>query len=304
MFSNCSNASFLHDFPSSFRRLHTLVQKCVRTEHGTFSLAAYSFINVVVLIPLYIYILYLGLQRWCRQQCAAPISHTDAFTYHMIIIEQLSVFGSLLVWCGAYSADVKLVYIGLQLSLLNLSGENAFHLLTCIERYIAVTYPITYLNLRKKKGIRIRNVAIGCAWLMTLGCVGLLHVNSQHVGIIIYILVTGSILGSLCFCSLNVLYVLIRPQPVQRRGHRQHVDQSKLRAFYSATLILVVVAFRCVGFIPIPLVFMINDVSEDKSCILLITTFWLSFPSNLVLPLLYLQRAGKLPEFKCNNKSA
>lgn len=303
MFSNCSNASF-HDSPSSFRRFYTVIQKCVRSEYGTFSLATYSLINVVIFIPLYIYIFYLGLQRWCRQQCAASISHSDAFTYHMIIIEQLSIFGSLLLWGGAYSADVKIMYSGIHLSLLNLSGENTFHLLTGIERYIAVTYPITYLNLRNKKGIRIRNVAIGCAWLLSLGCVGVLHMNRHHIGIIIYLLVTGSILGSLCFCSLNVLYVLIRPQPVQRRGHRQHVDQSKLRAFYSITFILVVVAFRCVGFIPIPLIFMINDVNEAKSCILLITTYWLSLPSNLVLPILYLQRAGKLPEFKCNNKSA
>lgn len=303
MFSNCSNAFFLHDFLSSFRRFHTLIQTCIRSEHGTISLAAYSFISVVVFIPLYIYILYLGLQRWRRQQCAAPISHSDAFTYHMIIIEQLSMLGSLLVWCGAYSADVKMMYIGLHLSLLNLSGENAIHLLTCIERYIAVTHPITYMNLRNKKGIRIRNVAIGCAWLLSLGCVGVLHMSSCRVGFIIYLSVTGSILGSLCFCSLNVLYVLICSQPVKRRGHRQHVDQSKLRALHSITLILVVVAFRCVGFIPIPLIFMINDVSEAKRCILLNTTFWLSLPSNLVLPLLYLQRAGKLPEFKCNNKS-
>lgn len=303
MFSNCSNASILHDFPSFIQRFHTILQKCIRTEHGTFSLAAFYFVNVVVFIPLYIYILYLGLQRWCRQHCATPISHSDAFTYHMIIIEQLSVFGSLLVWCGAYSADVKIMYIGIHFALLNLSGENAFHLLTCIERYIAVTYPITYLNMRNKKGIRIRNVAIGCAWLLSLGCVGLLHMNSDRVGVIMYLLVTGSILGSLCFCSLNVLYVLIRPQLVPRRGHRQHVDQSKQRAFHSITIILVVVAFRCVGFIPVPLIFMIDDMSEAKSCILLIIMFWLSLPSNLVLPLLYLQRAGKLPEFKCNNKS-
>lgn len=303
MFNNSSNTSFLHDFPSSFQKFQTLIQKCVRSEHGTFSLAAYSFINAVVFIPLYIYILYLGLQRWCRLHCAAPISHSDAFTYHMIIIEQLSVFGSLLVWCGTYSADVKMMSIGLHLALLNLSGENAFHLLTCIERYIAVTYPITYLNLRNKKGIRIRNVAIGCAWLLSLGCVGVLYMKIHHVGLIIYLSVSGSILGSLCFCSLNVLYVLIRPQLVQRRGHRQHVDLSKLRAFYSITLILVVVVFRCVGFIAIPLILIVDDVSESKSCILFITTFWVSLPSNLVLPLLYLQRAGKLPEFKCNNKS-
>lgn len=302
MFSNCSNVSFLLHFPSSFGRFHTLIDKCVKSADGTFRIAAYTFINVVAFMPLYIYILYLGLQRWCQQRRATQISHSDAFTYNLIIIEQLSVFGSMLLFCGAYSGDVKMTYIGLYLFLLNASGENAFHLMTCMERYVAATYPIAYLTLRSKKGTKIRNVAIICAWLLSLGCVGVLHVNIHHVGFIIYLSVTGTILGSLCFCSLSVLYVLIHRQPVETRGHRLHVGQSKQRAFYSITLILLAIAFRCVGFIATPLAF-IDQMSETKTCILLITTFWLSLPSNLVLPLLYLQRAGKLPGFKRNNKS-
>lgn len=295
MSTNCSNTSFLS--PASHENIQALLNKCFRSGNLTFSLAAYTVTNVVVLLPLYIYIVYLGLQRCRRQQSATLICHSDAFTYHIIIIEQLSVFGSMLVWFSTYSTNTNIMYFGLHLSLLNLSGENAFHLIACVERYIAVSYPIAYLNLRNKKGIRIRNIAIACAWLFSLGCIGVLHVDMHHIAIIVYLFCTGMVLGILSFCTLNVLCVVIRPQPVKRGEHRQHVDQSKLRAFYGITLILVALMFRSVGFIITLLVFM----AMVKSCVLLISALWLSLPSNLVLPLLYLQRAGKLPDFKCNN---
>lgn len=293
MSTNCSNASSLS--PASYGILLTLLEKCFRATNLTFSLAAYPVCNVIVLLPLYIYILYLGLQRCCRQQSATLISHSDAVTYHLIIIELLNMFGSTLVWFGTYSTNANIIYFGLHLSLLNLSGENAFHFIACMERYIAVTYPIAYLNLRNERGIRIRNVVIGCAWLFSLGCLSVLHLDIRHTGIIVYFLCTGIMLGILSLFSLNVLCVLILPQ--KRGEHRQHIGQSKLRAVYTITLILVALMFRCVGFVISLLVF----TPKAKSCTLLKSALWLSLPSKLVLPLLYLQRAGKMPDFKCNN---
>lgn len=295
MSTNCSNASFLS--PASYVTILTLLEKCFSASNLTFSVATYTISNMAVLLPLYIYILYLGLQRCRQQQSATLISHSDAFTYNIIIIEQLNVFGSILMWFGTYSTNQTIVYFGLHFSLLNISGGNAFHLIACVERYIAVNCPIAYLNLRNKRGIRIRNVTIGCAWLFSLGCISVLHVDIRHIGIVVYFFCTAVVLGILFFCTLNVLCVLIRPQPVTGGEHRQHVDQSKLRALYGVTLILAALLFRCAGFIISLFVFM----AKAKTCTMLNAAMWLSLPSNIVLPLLYLQRAGKLPAFKCNS---
>lgn len=302
MSANCSNASFLPLSPGSLENVHKVLQECFRSADGKFSLAAYTMANLVVLLPLYNYTLYLGLQRWYRQQPATPISHSDAFTYHMIMIEQLSFVGSVLIWFGAHSIDLKIMYIGLYFTFLNLSGENSFHLMTCVERYVAVTYPMVYMSLRNEKGIKIRNVAIICAWLLSLLCVGVLYVETLYIGIIVYFSFTAIILGILSFCSVNVLCVLFHPQPLERGGHRQYVDQSKLGAFYTITLIMMALMLRSVGFVVVPFLFMFHHMGEAKSCVLLLAAFWLSLPSNLVLPLLYLHRAGKLG-FKCKTES-
>lgn len=303
MFANCSNASFLPLPLASPEKVSKVLQECFRSADGKFSLGAYTMTNMVVLFPLYDYVLYLGLHRWRRQHPAAPISHSDAFTYHMILIEQLSFAGSVLIWVGAGSAHQKLLYIGLGLTFLNISGENAFHLMTCVERYVAVTYPVAYLSLRNKKGIKFRNVAIGCAWLFSFVSAGFLYLDTLYIGFFIYCAVTAVILGILSFCCVNVLYALIRPQPVERGGQRQYVDQSKLGAFYTITLIMGVLTLRGVGFVVTPFLFLFHHMGEAKGCILLTATFWLSLPSNLVLPLLYLHRAGKLPAFKCKTQA-
>lgn len=302
MSANCSNASFLPLPLGSIENISKVLQDCFRSADGTFSLAAYTMANVVVLLPLYDYILYLGLQRWRRQQPAATISHSDAFTYHMILIEQLSFVGLVLILMGAHSANLKMMYFGLHFTFLNISAENAFHLMTCVERYVAVTYPVAYLSLRKEKGIKIRNVAISCAWLLSFVCAGFLYLETLYIGLFIYFSVTTIILGILSSCSINVLYVLIRPQPVERGRRRQYVDQSKLGAFYTITFIMGALTLRGLGFVVTGFVFMFHHMGEAKGCVLLIAVFWLSLPSNLVLPLLYLHREGKLPGFKCKTE--
>ncbi|KAJ4926971.1 hypothetical protein JOQ06_014712 [Pogonophryne albipinna] len=47
-------------------------------------------------------------------------------------------------------------------------GESLFHVLTCLERYLAVVRPIIYLRLRNVQGVRIRNISIGLSVLCVL----------------------------------------------------------------------------------------------------------------------------------------
>lgn len=209
MSANCSNTSVPFVAPSHPLNEHTTLMECFHSAKGRTNLVCYLVTNTVVFIPLYAYVQYLGLRRWRRRPSAVAVSHSDAFTYHMILMEQLSLFGALLTTCGLYSLDLNVFSVGNNLSLFNSSGQNAFHLLTCLELYLAVTYPVAYLNSRNKKWVRRRNAAIGLTWLFSAASVVFFYILTYFTGTITYLCVTGVLLGIVFYCALNVLCVLV-----------------------------------------------------------------------------------------------
>ncbi|XP_044040236.1 uncharacterized protein LOC122870239 isoform X2 [Siniperca chuatsi] len=110
--------------------------------------SAFIVTKAFLLIPLSILILYLGHQRWRRQHSFTTTSHSDIFTYHMAAIELIGGLGSAFFFCGSSVDLPQMVIAGYCLSFINFCGENFFHLLTCVERYLAVVHPVTYLGLR------------------------------------------------------------------------------------------------------------------------------------------------------------
>ncbi len=132
---------------------------------GYVSVTTITFANIL-LLPLYIYVLYLGLQRWRRQRSGTTVSHSDFITYNMIATELLGTFGTVLICCGVLTDLPLMVILGVCLVIEKLTAQMLFHILTCVERYLAVVHPITYLSLRKAREIRIRNITISCMWLL------------------------------------------------------------------------------------------------------------------------------------------
>ncbi|KAK7910074.1 hypothetical protein WMY93_014758 [Mugilogobius chulae] len=95
------------------------------------------------------------------------ISHSDVFTFHMMMLEMLLVLASALFIYGFYSKTDLITNIGILLVILCVTGQTNFHCLTCVDRYLAVVHPITYLRLKKRGGVTIRNIGIGVAWLLS-----------------------------------------------------------------------------------------------------------------------------------------
>ncbi|XP_035849445.1 uncharacterized protein LOC118493511 [Sander lucioperca] len=281
---NSSNDSIHHpDIPIGTR--------CFMTRPSSFIFFAYSITNILLLLPVCILVLYLGLQRWRRHRstsATATTSHSDSFTYHMVTMELLGVFGYTLCCCGIYGDHVNLFFVGFFLWSFNWYGEIFFHILTCVERYLAVVHPVTYLSLRGERGIRIRNISIGCVWLLSSGATGLSFDTVLLVMDFSLLIVSLFIIS---FCSLSVLCVLIRPGPGEQGGDRERVDQSKQRAFYTIMAILVVLLLTCSGNL---VELYLCVLSEDIECVLAMSLFWFNLPSSLVLPLLFLHRAGIL----------
>ncbi|KAJ4948209.1 hypothetical protein JOQ06_019746 [Pogonophryne albipinna] len=203
------------------------------------------------------FVLYLGFQRWRQQSStSSTTSHSDIFTFHMVLMELVDYSGITLVILGFHLVNKNATSAGFIITLLPWYGRAYFHVLTCVERYLAVVHPVTYLNLKGQRGVRIRNICIG----------------------------------------MSVLHVLIRPGPGEQGGDRTIVDQSKRRAFYTIVAILGVLLLRSCWNMALVVLIVFNE----WPCVMMVSESWITLPSSLVLPLLFLHRAGKL---SCCNKN-
>ena len=110
--------------------------------------------------------------------------------------------------------------------------KTFFHMLTCVERYLAVVHPVIYLSLRRERGIRIRNISFGCVWLLSFGA-SLISFDNVLVNMDVSLFIFS--LFVISFCSLSVLCVLIRPGPVEQGGDREIVKAEGFLHHYGHT---------------------------------------------------------------------
>ncbi|XP_051256077.1 uncharacterized protein LOC127363544 isoform X2 [Dicentrarchus labrax] len=297
--SSTSNDSLLHPNHSSTNSHLPYGQDCFITRPSSLISFSYFITSTLLLLPLCTFILYLGLQRWRQQRStstAAMMSHSDAFTYHMVTMELIGVFGYILYCYGIYSHHIGVLMAGHYLWTFIWYGQISFNTLTCVERYLAVIHPITYLSLKRERGIRIRNISIGCVWLLCCFGTSLIFANATFsvelcVSIFSFFVVS--------FCNISVLCVLIRPGPGKQGGDRERVDKSKQRAFYTMLAILGALLLRCIWNV---VWFAFYIMTENGECVLMTSGLWFNLPCSLVLPLLFLHRARMLVCCKNNTK--
>ena len=179
-----------------------------------------------------------------------------------------------------------------------------FPVLTCVDRYLAVVHAITYLRLRRTHGVTIRNIATVTVWVFCFGglTVWFFLRNSPHA-FIPSVFSVVMLLSIMIFCSLSVLCVLIRPRPGEVGVDRMQVDKLKQRAFYTILIIMGVLSLRFGGTLASSMIFSSPTVSYYVKYMMVTSTALFNLPSSLVLPLLFLHRAGKLPGCKHNTES-
>lgn len=263
---------------------------CFFNKPNTFVFGTFNIANIFLLLPVNTFILYLGLKQ--RQRCrpsAARISHSDVLTQHVVVMELISAIGCFLNFCAICTHEPEVLRAGIYIFTFTFFGELIFHALTCVDRYLAVVHPIVYLRLKKERGIRIRNVCVCCAWLLSLLITSVLSEDNLFMAMDFLLVATALIIVS--FCSLSVLCVLIRPGPGEQGGGRKKVDPAKQRAFYTILAILGILLMRFVWDLIWAVLFTSGDV---VTCALITCNLWFKLPSSLLLPLIFLQKAGKL----------
>ncbi|KAJ8000613.1 hypothetical protein DPEC_G00182190 [Dallia pectoralis] len=169
-----------------------------------------------------------------------------------------------------------------------LAGRPLFQCCICLERYMAIVHPVTFLFC---KPLRYRVGCCAVVWLMILGfCFAYWYkttnaVNDYTLGLIV---VTFSVM---LFCCLAVLRALKRPRPGE--GDSDGMNNKMLRAF---RIILLIMVTMVVMYLPLTVLLTmyhflkpVNFSFGQSIC------FSITIVTGFIEPLLYVHRAGKLP---------
>ncbi|KAJ0006172.1 hypothetical protein NQD34_013445, partial [Periophthalmus magnuspinnatus] len=234
-------------------------------------------------LPLFLYVLYVGYKRHRNQRSASVSSHSDVITFHTVALELCSIGFSCLHLSGYFTGPTYWARVGGNTVSLCLVGQALFHCLTCVERYLAVVHPITYLRLKKKGGVTIRNISIGCVWLLSLGNT---YMNNDENIKSVYNITSAFVLSVLSatvigFCSVSVICVLIRPRPGERGRNRRNLSQSKRFALETVVAILSVLLLRFLAYL-MRSISSIKHMVNPLQCTITTPWLWLTLPSSLV----------------------
>ncbi|CAJ1048258.1 uncharacterized protein LOC111236664 [Xyrichtys novacula] len=233
---------------------------CADSVDGAYISIAYYIIRTLLFIPLCTFVLHLGYRQWRQQRSFATTSHSDIFTYHMVALEMFFAVGFMMYCCGRLTLNFVVMNPGFYLSYLCLPGQIGFHVLTCLERYLAVVHPVLYMKLKQSGGVRIRNISTLCVWLFAIGWTGL----------------------------------VVQWGPGKAGRNKERVNQSKQKAFYTISFILASL-WLWFGALLVGLALDKSTLlSYEAGCLALVSANWFGLPCNLVSPLLFLHRARKL----------
>lgn len=267
---------------------HIILVDCCFTTAGSIIIISFNIVISFTQLPLNIFVMYLLVHQWL-QNPAKSKSHSDVFTFQMVTVGLMTVLASLLLCLGIHFCMLQLVSVVLNIFIVLFYGELFFHLLTCLDRYLAVAKPVTYLSLRSDKGIRIRNIIIACVWLVGFPSLTMGFIRESEFIFIYCIMVFFLII--MIFCNIRILFILIRPLPGDNRQPK--ADQSKMKAFYTILIIMTALMLKF-GWDTISgrLIYLVQLQWELK-CVIMMSTIWTTLPINMVLPLLLLYRKRK-----------
>ncbi|XP_056114207.1 chemokine XC receptor 1-like [Rhinichthys klamathensis goyatoka] len=174
---------------------------------------------------------------------------------------------------------------------LSITGRPLFQCLMCVERYLAVVHPVTFL---KYKPLRYRVICCTAVWIITLGsCLFCIFSASVNREAYVWFFSTVFLLyfSIQLFCLVAVLRALKQSGPGERGREREEKKNMKKRAFF---LILLTTVNMIIQNVPFTITGLYIILTKQE-----INDYW--FPAfvcyvltGFLQPFLYLQRTGKL----------
>ncbi len=238
-------------------------------------------LDYIVQLPVQIWVLWLGISKIRK---TGRLAASDILTMNLSALECLgTILYSSTIAAFAFKSQETVLFTAF-FSGCYLVGRPFMNSLICVERYIAVAYPVIYRN---QATVKHRYIGAGLVWLGTLSYGGLAVSLCTQYTRDIYILSLAISLLVITACSLGVLKVLLRPSPGETQ--KEGMPRQKKRAFVIITVILVCIS---VPYGLDLLLFSIKDtITINAFCVLQSIIMWLSHQCS-VIPLLYLSKHG------------
>lgn len=169
------------------------------------------------------------------------------------------------------------------------SGRPLFMSCVCLERYLAVVHPVTFL---KYKVLRHRLAVCIISWLIVLVCcIILLWVPYPASEYVCFGMSSTWFLVQL-FCCVETLGALIRPGPGEGNQESNGMISAKLKAFRIIVITTVSVALTYIPYIISIVLF--GHLSEEDSSKLFCIAAYTTLVAGFIPAGLYIHRAGKL----------
>ncbi|XP_042578919.1 C-C chemokine receptor type 8-like [Cyprinus carpio] len=175
---------------------------------------------------------------------------------------------------------------------LSITGRPLFQCLICVERYLAVVHPVTFL---KYKPLRYRVICCTAAWLFTLSsclaCLIIILLSSIVVHAWFFSIQFLLYLPIQFFCLVAVLRALKQSGPGERKREKEDENQMKRRAF---NVILITTVSMAITYMPATISGIYTFLTQQYNVIFWIPSMLSYVLAGFVQPVLYLHRAGKL----------
>lgn len=169
------------------------------------------------------------------------------------------------------------------------SGRPVFMTCICLDRYLAVVHPVTFL---KYKPLRYRLAGTIISWLIVLlysvTLIWLTYLATCYVNFSMAF--TGFLV--MFFCCVETLRALVRPGPGEGDQGSNGMNNAKLKAF---KIILFLVVTTVLYYLPYVIgIIMLGHASQEYTSKLFCISAYAAVFGGLISPLLYIRRAGKL----------
>ncbi|XP_042603779.1 C-C chemokine receptor type 8-like [Cyprinus carpio] len=175
---------------------------------------------------------------------------------------------------------------------LGITGRSLILCLMCVERYLAVVHPVTFL---KYKPLRYRVICCTVVWILTLGSC----LYTMFILMALNIIAHGWFLtlqfflffSIQLFCLVAVLRALKQSGPGERVKEKEEENKMKRKAFH-----LILITSLNTIFINVPFIIfsLYRVVRQQQSLELRIAVVICYTLGGFVQPVLYLHRIGKL----------
>lgn len=182
---------------------------------------------------------------------------------------------------------------------ISMSSRSIFQCCVCLERYLAVVHPITFLKYNQ---MSYRLSCSGLCWTVALACSILSIFTFPHLPYTFLGVVYSTILALELFCCLSILEVLRRPGPGDMEKERERkeggINAVKRKAFIIVFINLMTFLMQT---IPICTTFLLQNkfLSLYWFNLAVAICMSLNFAAGFVQPIFFLHRADKFRFLTC-----